>query len=101
MTAKLPIFSVSNHHAPTASGHIPPLVDGDRPDIYHGYFENVHGEQSIYVDRRDTGQTLVYSGDAEWAAFRVVNGSVDGLVLSPDEQLWLQACVRACGLTQR
>lgn len=101
MTTKPPIFTVSSHHTPTAAGSIPPLVDGDRPDIYHGYFENVHGEQSIFVHRRDTGESLVYSGDAEWGAFRVLNGGVVGLVLSPDEQQWLQACLRACGLSQR
>ncbi|MBI3466450.1 MAG: hypothetical protein HY000_25840 [Planctomycetes bacterium] len=94
-STKAPLFAVSNHHALGANQ--PPSIDGDEPSTYHSYFENMHGDQSLFVYRRDTGEALVYSGDADWAAYPVVNGRAQGLVLSPDEQIWLQACLRAIG----
>ena len=89
------LFTVSNHHASPA--HEPPSIDGDEPNRYHSYFENSHGEQSLFAYRYDTQEALVYSGDAGWAAFPVVNRNVSGLILSPDEQMWVLACLRAIG----
>ena len=37
-----PLFTVSNHHAPHCGAS--PAVIGDEPGVYHGYFENSHGE---------------------------------------------------------
>jgi hypothetical protein len=54
-------------------------------------------DQSLFVYRRDTREAVLYSGDAGWAAFPVVQGRAEGLVLSPDEALWLQACLKATG----
>ncbi len=90
-----PLFSVSNHHTDKCGK--PPSVDGDEPNTYHGYFENRYGEQSIFVHKRATGEAVVFCGDAGWTAYRVVNGQVEGLVLAPEERIWLQACLKACG----
>ncbi len=90
-----PLFVVSDHHAGAEGGGQPPCIDGDTPGTYHSYFENMYGEQSPFVCRRDTGEAVVYSGDAGWAAFPVNGGQVRGLVLSPDEALWLRACLVA------
>ena len=45
------LYSVSNHHRQDA-GHSP-TIDGDAPERYHGYFENRHGEQSLFVYDRN------------------------------------------------
>jgi len=91
-----PLFTISNHHA--SGAHEPPRIDGDEPNTYHGYFENMHGDQSLFVYHSDTGKAHVYSGDAGWTAFAVVDGKAMGLNLSPDEQLWLLACLKAVGV---
>ena len=93
---RVPLFTVSNHHAGGANK--PPSINGDDPNTYHSYFENMHGEQSLFVYRRDTKVALVYSGDADWIAFSVVDGKAEGLILSPDEELWLRACLKAIGM---
>jgi hypothetical protein len=90
-----PLFTVSNHH--TEHCGQPPSLDGDEPNTYHGYFENRYGEQSIFVYKRDTGAAVVICGDAGWSAYPVRNGHPEGLVLAPEERIWLQACLRACG----
>lgn len=90
-----PLFTVSNHHV---SGEEPPQIDGDAPNTYHSYFENRYGEQSLFVCRHDTKEAKVYSGDAGWAAFSVVDGEVSGLILAPEEAVWFSACLMASGL---
>ena len=90
------LFSVSNHH--TAPCSEPAVVDGDMPGVYHGYFENQHGEQAIFTYDPATGEAVVRMGDAGWEnAFPVVDGRVDGLVLGEAESLWLRACWAATG----
>lgn len=92
-----PLFAISNRHAIADNGKEPPRFDGDEPHTYHSYFENIHGDQSLFVYRRDADEAFIYSGDAGWTAFPVVEGKTQGLVLSPDEEIWLQACQRAIG----
>ena len=92
----VPLFAVSNHHS--GDGIEPPRIDGDDPTAYHGYFENMHGEQSLFVYRRDTKEAVLYCGDAGWEAFPVRDESVQGLILPPDEVLWLRACLKAIGV---
>ena len=61
--------------------------------IYRGYFENRFGEQAIFLYERDSGRGTLYLGDAGWEQPHAVHdGAVQGLVLSPLEQMWLQAC---------
>lgn len=93
--SRTPLFTVSNHHV---SGEEPPRIDGDDPNSYHSYFENRYGEQSLFVCRHGTQEAKVYSGDAGWTAFLVVDGKVPGLILAPEEAVWLSACLMASGL---
>jgi len=91
-----PLFAVSNHH--TGSCGQPPEINGDRSNCYHGYFENALGEQLVFVYHRDTGKADLWCGDAGWEKpFAVANGQPEGLILSPEEQTWLQACWKAAG----
>jgi hypothetical protein len=87
------LFTVSNHHGPDAGA--PPTLNGDNPKVYHSYFENFYGEQSLFVYDRVTQQAVLWCGDAGWHPYPVRNGRVDGLLLSAAEQLWLQACWQA------
>jgi hypothetical protein len=85
-----PLFAVSNHH--TAQAGRAPAIDGDRPGDYHGYFENRHGEQFVFVYRSDMGEGTLWGGDIGWEPHPVVDGKVESLILSREERSWLQAC---------
>jgi hypothetical protein len=87
------LFTVSNHHAPDASQC--PTLDGDIPHLYHSYFENKFGEQSIFVYNQDTRQAVLWCGDAGWEPYPVVNGRVEELKLTDEELTWLRACWQA------
>ena len=92
----VPLFEVSNHHVEGAGE--PPVVDGDEPGIYFGYFANEYGEQAIYTYDHETGEATLRMGDAGWHdVHRVVNGEVAGLLLSNAELSWLRACWMATG----
>ncbi len=92
-----PLFKVSNQHV-EGSGE-PPVVDGDQPGTYFGYFANEYGDQAIYAYDHETGEAVLRMGDAGWQeAHRVVNGEVAGLLLSKAELAWLGACWMATGL---
>ncbi len=89
-----PLFAVSNHHAPHCG--TPPAVTGDEPGVYHGYFENSHGEQFVFLYRQDTGEAVVRCGDAGWEEpYPVTDGIVQSLILSEEESMWLRACWKA------
>jgi len=97
MSAGKPLFSVSNHHH-VESCNEPPTVNGDAPGTYVGYFANEHGEQAIYTYDFETREATLRMGDAGWhVAHRVVNGKVDGLLLTEAELTWLRACWMATG----
>ena len=85
------IFQVSNHHVESCGK--PPFIDGDRRKRYHGYFENEHGEQAIFVYDYEVKEGTLWMGDAGWeTAYKVVNARVPELVLSQNESLWLYNC---------
>ena len=85
------LFSVTNHHG--AGCGEPRLVDGDQSGFYFGYFANEHGEQAVYAYNHETGDATLRMGDAGWDnAHRVVDGEVEGLVLTGAERAWLLAC---------
>ncbi len=89
-----PLFTVSNHH----SSHCgpPPSVNGDEDGIYHGYFENRHGEQFVFEYRRESGEAVIRCGDAHWEeTYPVTNGLAESLILSDEEIMWLRACWKA------
>ncbi len=88
-----PLFTVSNHH--TINCGQAPSVNGDEPNMYHSYFENSYGEQLIFSYNIDTKQGTLWSGDAGWRPYPVVDGRVDELVLNPEEKIWLRACWEA------
>lgn len=89
-----PLFTVSNRH----SSHCgpPPSVNGDEDGVYHGYFENSHGEQLVFEYRRESGEAAIRCGDAHWEETHpVTNGLADSLILSDEEIMWLRACWKA------
>jgi hypothetical protein len=58
-----------------------------------GYFENAHGEQWIFTFNRQTKKAELRGGDIGWNEVHEVHGGhVAGIVLSANEQKWLQAC---------
>lgn len=89
-----PLLRIRNHHS-AACGD-PPIVSGDDPAVYIGYFENPHGEQWIFTFHRKTGKAELRGGDAGWnTVFEVRDGRAAGLNLGREELAWLQACWNA------
>lgn len=94
MTDQKNLFSVSNRHSPESG--LPPQFDADTPARYHGYFENEHGEQMVFVYDRESRTGKLWMGDAGWEqGYNVVDGLVPVLILSELEEMWLQACWNA------
>ena len=88
------VFQVKNKHS--ASAGKPPQIDGNTKGKYHGYFENEHGEQAIFIYDRESKTGLVCMGDAGWEKpHKVIDGLVPELILSQEEEMWLQACWNA------
>jgi hypothetical protein len=89
-----PILRIGNHHHPACGD--PPIVNGDDPNLYIGYFENSHGEQWILTYHRKTRKGELRGGDAGWnEVHEVVNGRAADLILADEESSWLRACWRA------
>ena len=89
-----PLLRIPNHH--TAACGDPPIVNGDDPAVYVGYFENPFGEQWIFTYNRKTRTAELRGGDAGWnTAVTVENGRVEGVIFGQVELLWLLACWRA------
>ena len=85
-----PLLRIRNHH--TVACGDPPIVNSDDPDLYIGYFENMHGEQWVFTYHRTTKKAELLGGDAGWnTPNEVADGEVPGLVLSPEESNWLSA----------
>lgn len=88
------VFQVRNKHA--ASVGKPPQIDGNTKGKYHGYFENEHGEQAIFVYDRETKSGILWFGDAGWEKpYKVIDGLAPELILSEIEETWLQTCWNA------
>lgn len=86
-----PLLKIPNHHVPGCGD--PPIVDGTSDDQYIGYFENSFGEQWIFTLDRKTGKAVLRGGDIGWdTAHAIVDGRATGVILNPEEQLWLNAC---------
>ena len=86
-----PLFTVSNHHTPQCG--TPCRVDGDDERAYHGYFENRHGEQAVFVFDFEAGSARLALGDAGWERWHpVAGGKAEGVILSAEEAAWLKAC---------
>jgi hypothetical protein len=87
-----PLLTISNHHSPNCGD--PPIIDDRDPDIYVGYFTRTLSASNGYSHTTARAACLeLRGGDAGWnSPFRVENGSVEGLVLSGSETVWLAAC---------
>lgn len=82
---------MSNHHVEGCGK--PPEIDGDIRRRYHGYFENEHGEQAIFVYDYEVNEGKLWMGDAGWETpYQVVDGNAPQLVLGLNEALWLYNC---------
>lgn len=93
MTAEpsAPLFQVSNHHIESCGN--PPFIDGDVRKRYHGYFENEHGEQAVFVYDYEVGEGTPWMGDAGLdTPHKVDEGKVPELVFSHEEAIWLLNC---------
>jgi len=89
-----PLLRIRNHHV--AGCGDPPIISGDDPNLYIGYFENPYGEQWIFTYHRKTHTAELRGGDVGWNTVNtVVDGKVPGLILGSEEATWLQACWRA------
>lgn len=86
-----PLFRISNHH--TDSCGQAPVVDGDEPGKYYGYFANQYGEHSVFIYDYHTQEASVRMGHMGWDdAHRVVDGRVEGIILNESEAAWMRAC---------
>lgn len=77
-------IAFENHHAEA----LPELPEGG----YHGYFENMHGEQLLFHQGKGEPEAFVWHGDTDWQRYPVRGGLCPGLVLSAGERLWIAAC---------
>lgn len=112
MTTTGPLLQLPNHHQEAPA--LPELTE----DHYVGYFANRHGEQLIFVATRGQAIATLYHGDADWKPYPVgaplsaeeqrlrdqlagtpfgqgINPILGDLILSGDENLWLDACWKA------
>lgn len=86
-----PLFQVSNHHIESCGN--PPFIDGDIRKRYHGYFENEHGEQAVFVYDYEIQEGTLWLGDAGWEQpHKVIGGQVPELSLNQGEAIWLLNC---------
>ena len=94
------ITTIYNRH--TEECGKPPNFETDEYS-YVSYFENVHGEQSIFLFDADEMEAIVYIADAGWDNPITIPGpaivqdeSVDvvgeGVIPSESETKWLRAC---------
>ena len=84
------LLTVPNHHQRTDGGtNYPPDFNPD--DDFVAYMPNRHGEQMVFVQKRGIGIADLWHGDYAWQYVGVVNGAT-ALNLSPEEQLFIDAC---------
>ncbi|HUG68911.1 MAG TPA: hypothetical protein VMM76_14275 [Pirellulaceae bacterium] len=89
-----PLLQIRNYH--TVACGDPPIINGDDPNVYIGYFENAFGEQWIFTFDRATREAELRGGDIGWnSVHEVCDGKVEELVLGREELAWLQACWKA------
>ena len=95
-----PLLTLRNHHSLECGD--PPIVDGESGNNYIGYFENPHGEQWIYIFDREREVATLRGGDIGWnEALEVTADGAADLTLGREEELWLNACIEASGLTRQ
>ena len=85
------ILAVKNSH-PVASGHPPMFRTGEG---YISYFENDRGEQWVFSMDWKSEVFFLAGGNIGWEEREP---GLKDLVLGVPEQLWVLACLHACGL---
>ena len=88
------LFTARNRHV-VSSGN-PPSINGNEAGRYHGYFENEHGEQAVFVYDYESKEGTLWMGDVSWEeAIPIENGQAKNIVMIEHERLWLLACWQA------
>ena len=86
-----PLLQILNKHSPSCGD--PPILDGNDPDLYIGYFENGYGEQWIFAYDRSSQTARLRGGDIGWdTSIPVHDGNAEDVILGGSEQAWLHAC---------
>ena len=89
-----PVLRILNKHAATCGD--PPILDGDDPNVYTGYFENGFGEQWLFTFHRQSRTAELRGGDIGWnTSIQVHDGDPADVNLNASEQAWLHACWQA------
>jgi hypothetical protein len=90
------LLDLTNHHPAPA-----PNIE-QRPGRHIAYFENVFGEQLVFVHDDGEADATLYLGDADWEPYRIsqANGlpNVADLILNREERALLYACWIATAL---
>ncbi|CAH1000956.1 hypothetical protein LEM8419_01969 [Neolewinella maritima] len=84
------VFAITNQHVPD-SGELPKV---DTEGKYKGYYENVYGEQFIFLGDRQTERAVIYGGDFGWETEIVIFAGMDGgdWIFGDAEILWISNC---------
>ena len=107
-TVEKPILTLFNNH--NESCGTPPVLP-DSKSAYVAYFENEHGEQTIFIKEQGK-QPILYMGDYSWEKPLIVQWIVDtkekkrdpeykghvhveNLRMDFNENMWLTACYLA------
>lgn len=71
------LFISTNHHCDDC-GFAPHNFVVQQPNLYRGYYENIHGEQWLFSYNRDNREFEVYGGDCGWSEkLQVVSVNLD------------------------
>jgi len=91
-----PLFVMKNVQAESCGA--PPYFENENPNLRRSYFENLFGEQWVFIYDMESGSCTVRSGDAGWDnVYEVREGQVPGLIIHEGEALWVMACyIEAC-----
>lgn len=86
-----PLLVINNKHVMGCGD--PPLITNAQSNCYFGYYENIYGEQWVFIYNRETGSTELRGGDVGWQqTFEVIDGKAPALILNEGERIWLRNC---------
>jgi hypothetical protein len=86
------LLTIHNQHAEPPLPPDPAYTNAE-PGRAFSYFENIDGEQWVYVYDLATRRGVVRSGKSGWDRdHAVAQGSVSTAPLNEAEQLWVRAC---------
>ena len=97
----MPVPILTLYHQHTPAGGTPPAFSNESADLCVGYFANRYGEQWIFTFDCATAVSSLRGGVVNWRIEHVVRDRrVVGLILNPEDAVWLQACWSAASLSQ-